>query len=114
MFMTFSIIVLFSFRPIPSIPAPASLPANKSMRPYTTYELDNIRQQAKRYVNITNAQNEQKTTGLGLLLKDIQNSMSPTAFLILIFLSLTTVVSYISNILIPIFSPIKVRMSADR
>nr|XP_039267414.1 glutamine-rich protein 2-like isoform X3 [Styela clava] len=33
--------------PIPSIPATAGLPATKSVRPYTSFELDQIRQQAK-------------------------------------------------------------------
>lgn len=33
--------------PIPSIPATAGLPASKSVRPYTSFELDQIRQQAK-------------------------------------------------------------------
>uniref|UniRef100_H2XMJ3 DUF4795 domain-containing protein n=4 Tax=Ciona intestinalis TaxID=7719 RepID=H2XMJ3_CIOIN len=33
--------------PVPSIPATAGLPATKSVRPYTSFELDQIRQQAR-------------------------------------------------------------------
>ncbi|KAK2162512.1 hypothetical protein LSH36_97g05033 [Paralvinella palmiformis] len=33
--------------PVPSIPAPTALPATRSTRPYTTFELDTIRQHAK-------------------------------------------------------------------
>ncbi|XP_076803838.1 uncharacterized protein LOC143447533 isoform X2 [Clavelina lepadiformis] len=38
---------LASTGPIPSIPATAGLPSSKSVRPYTSYELDQIRQQGK-------------------------------------------------------------------
>lgn len=43
---------------VPSIPASAGLPATKSVRPYTSFELDQIRQQARGVVNhVKNANN---------------------------------------------------------
>lgn len=41
----------FFGRPIPSIPAPGGLPPTRSSRPYTTFELEQIRQHARKWVN---------------------------------------------------------------
>ena len=45
----YSIVLVSRRRPPPSIPEAGALPSVRSSRPYTTYELDAIRQQARRY-----------------------------------------------------------------
>lgn len=52
-YMYFCKILLKSFfiiySPVPSLPTTNGLPPTRSPRPYTTFELDQIRQHAKRY-----------------------------------------------------------------
>lgn len=45
--------------PMPSIPNPSALPTSRSARPYTTFELDHIRQHARRLVTVADTNQNQ-------------------------------------------------------